>query len=181
MQLGNFRFTTPGSGLDVVLGQIPLDLHLTETAMRTHIRLQSLNIRDWQGKGPGQRGKMGHIRRAESLIEEAKIQSATTFQRSSQRVITIGITLPAPKKATKTKFQKALQNLLRDGVHIVIAHVCIKAKKRRGERARHVQNSHGEQLGSNVQARWAAWYSGSMENGSLPPTAIVFLFIVIIQ
>ena len=36
-QLGNFRFTTPGSGLNVILGQTPLDLHLLSTAIKTHI------------------------------------------------------------------------------------------------------------------------------------------------
>ena len=73
MQLGNFRFTTPGAGLDIVLGQLPLDLFLCETAMRTHMRLHSLKIKDWQGKGPGARGKAGHILRTEKLLEDAKI------------------------------------------------------------------------------------------------------------
>ena len=41
--------------------------------MRTHIRLQKLEIKDWNGKGPGKRGKWGHIYRMEVECEEAKI------------------------------------------------------------------------------------------------------------
>ena len=59
MQMGNFRFTTPGNGLDVVLGQLPLDLFLLDVALRTHTRLQNLQIKDWRGKGPGARGRSG--------------------------------------------------------------------------------------------------------------------------
>ena len=75
MQLGNFRFTTPEAGLNVALGQIPLDLFLLGTALRTHTRLQHLHIRDWNGKGPGARGKPGHILRAEKHLEEANINT----------------------------------------------------------------------------------------------------------
>ena len=74
MQLGNFRFTTPEAGLNVVLGQLPLDLFLLDSALRTHTRLQYLLIRDWQGKGAGSRGKLGHILRAEKALETANIE-----------------------------------------------------------------------------------------------------------
>ena len=73
MQLGNFRYSTPTSGLDVILGQLPLDLYILETAMRTHVRLEPLEIRDWNGKGPGTRGRIGHILRMEKLMTEMAI------------------------------------------------------------------------------------------------------------
>ena len=76
MQLGNFRYSTPTTGLEIILGQMPLDLHILEIAMRTHVRLDRLNIRDWNGKGAGQRGRIGHILRMERLMQDLQISYA---------------------------------------------------------------------------------------------------------
>ena len=78
MQLGNFRFTTPEAGLNVVLGSLPLDLHLQELAMRTPSRLKHLNILDWQGKGPGSRGRPGHILRVETKLNNTGVNYQLT-------------------------------------------------------------------------------------------------------
>ena len=70
MQLGNFRFTTPESGLGVCLGQLPLDLHLLSIALKTHIRISDPKANKWAGKGPGPTGKIGHRLRMKRLAEE---------------------------------------------------------------------------------------------------------------
>ena len=71
--MGNFRYSTPTTGLEIIMGQLPLDLHILETAMRTHVRLAPLSIRDWNGKGPGSKGRPGHILRMEKLMQELQI------------------------------------------------------------------------------------------------------------
>ena len=70
MQCGNFRFTIPQTGLDVVLGQLLLDLHLLQCAILTHLRTRSIVKKGWKGKGPGKNGKAGHILRMEEAIKE---------------------------------------------------------------------------------------------------------------
>ena len=60
MQLGNFRFTTPGAGLGVILGQLPLDLELQNTAIKAYLRLPTEHKLDWEGKCPGAKGRKGH-------------------------------------------------------------------------------------------------------------------------
>ena len=69
MQLAHFRQTTPETGLDVILGQLPLDLHLLSLAILTHIRVKDKVPRGWRGKGPGAKGKPGHILRMELVLE----------------------------------------------------------------------------------------------------------------
>ena len=80
MQLGNFRFTTPESGLDVTLGQLPLDLHLLSRAILTHLRVRDLVPKNWAGKGPGQNGKPGHIKRIESALTTLKVPTVNLDQ-----------------------------------------------------------------------------------------------------
>ena len=73
MQLGNFRFTTPEDGLNVALGQLPLDLFLLSTSLKTHIRIRTQQIKRWNGKGPGKLGRIGHRLRMEMLTEKLGI------------------------------------------------------------------------------------------------------------
>ena len=66
MQTANFRYTTPETGLDVVLGQMPLDLHILQRAILTHLRVREKVTKGWAGKAPGPKGKPGHINRMEN-------------------------------------------------------------------------------------------------------------------
>ena len=67
------EFTSPESGLDVALGQLPLDLHLLCQAISTHLRVRNLVPKNWAGKGPGQNGKPGHIKRIESILHTLNV------------------------------------------------------------------------------------------------------------
>ena len=86
MQLGNFRPSTPGSGLDVVLGQLPLDLHLLSCAIKTHIRLNNNQAKGWAGKGPGSKGKLGHINRMSTLVRENGIPTVYKDQIIKEKI-----------------------------------------------------------------------------------------------
>ena len=86
MQLGNFRPSTPESGLDVVLGQLPLDLHLLSCAIKTYLRLQCHKPSGWNGKGPGNKGKSGHILRMQTLVHEHNIPTVWLDQTAKTKV-----------------------------------------------------------------------------------------------
>ena len=85
MQLGNFRPSTPESGLDVIMGQLPLDLHLLACSIKTHIRLNTKPI-GWLGKGPGQKGKVGHIMRMEALTTDNGIPTVWKDQLPNEKI-----------------------------------------------------------------------------------------------
>ena len=44
MELGNFKFTTPETGLDVVMGTLPLDLACLGTAIKARLRTKGMLI-----------------------------------------------------------------------------------------------------------------------------------------
>ena len=71
MQLGNFRMTTPEAGLNVILGQKPLDLALEDHTIKAYLRLNS-NL-DWTGKGPGKKGRLDHLLRLKNITQDMQI------------------------------------------------------------------------------------------------------------
>ena len=67
-QVGHVRKSTPESGLDVILGQIPLDLHILEQAVQARLRTKGKVDVNWNGKGTGKR--TSHFAKLDELIEE---------------------------------------------------------------------------------------------------------------
>ena len=65
----NFCMTTPEAGLGVILGQKPLDLALEDHAIKSYLRLDSQQAPSWPGKGPGKKGKLGHLLRLKEKTE----------------------------------------------------------------------------------------------------------------
>ena len=59
--------------LNVILGQLPLDLHLLSHALKTHIRVGPKVKKGWAGKGAGKTGQLRHILRMEKLLPDLKI------------------------------------------------------------------------------------------------------------
>ena len=55
--------------------------HLTfisRSLLCAHTRLKHLNILDWQGKGPGSRGRPGHILRVETKLNNTGVNYQLT-------------------------------------------------------------------------------------------------------
>ena len=71
--MDHFRKGTPATGLDVIMGITPIDLELSRLAKEARLRLAPRLIRDWNGKGPGQHGHLGHIKIADLLLEQIGI------------------------------------------------------------------------------------------------------------
>ena len=61
MMLGNFRRGTPGHGLNLVTGTIPLDLLIQQEALQSSIRIRNKFQHDWDGYSL-QKSIKGHIR-----------------------------------------------------------------------------------------------------------------------
>ena len=59
--------------LDVIRGQLPLDLHLLSHALKTHIWVAPKVKKGWAGKGAGKTGKLGHILHMEKRLPDLKI------------------------------------------------------------------------------------------------------------
>ena len=50
VRVGHVRKSTPGPGMEVITGQLPLDLHILSTALRARVRLGEKIKQDWKGK-----------------------------------------------------------------------------------------------------------------------------------
>ena len=66
--VGHVRKSTPETGLDVVLGQTPLDLAVLEQAILARLRTKSKSMTDWNGKGT--RKRKSHFLTLDEIIEE---------------------------------------------------------------------------------------------------------------
>ena len=66
--VGHVRKSTPESGLDIILGQTPLDLAILESAIQARLRTKPRALNDWNGKGT--RNRKSHFRVLDEIIEE---------------------------------------------------------------------------------------------------------------
>ena len=66
MQCGHFRKSTPETGLDVILGEIPLDLTILAEAMISRIRTKDKIEPNWNGKGKGK--NESHFRKLDNML-----------------------------------------------------------------------------------------------------------------
>ena len=73
MQTGNYRYTTPESGLNMVLGQLPLDLQILNTGLNIQLRNRNKFNLGWKGKAGGPKGQVGHIRLLNELLTHCEI------------------------------------------------------------------------------------------------------------
>ena len=61
MQRGHYQQTTPQTGLDVALGQIPLDLNLLNKSLASYLRVKGIFQCGWNGKGGRNKDQKGHL------------------------------------------------------------------------------------------------------------------------
>ena len=86
MQTGNYRFTTPESGLNMVLGQLPLDLHILNVALNIQLRNRNKFPLGWKGKAGGPKGPLGHIMLLDNLLTECDVPMHNLDQMDKTKV-----------------------------------------------------------------------------------------------
>ena len=68
MGMGHFRQSTPESGLDVIMGTLPLDLAVLGAALKARIRTKDKIPLTWNGKGI--RNKSSHFKTLDDIIAD---------------------------------------------------------------------------------------------------------------
>ena len=75
MGMGHFRQSTPESGLDVIMGTLPLDLAILGSAIKARIRTKDrINI-TWNGKGT--RNRKSHFNELDEIIASMNLSTGS--------------------------------------------------------------------------------------------------------